>query len=234
MKETDTQQKAKQRQQEMSEAKLKAKGIFLDLDGTIVDSREAYYEAARTAFQAMGQKPPEAKAALEIPRRLERKQPLDDMIKGDTQKFLDVYLRTYYSITAEKTKPLPNVSTALETLSKKAKLSLITMRRVPKENIINELKHFAMAQYFTYIVTALDTHKPKPSPEALIKCVKAIDVQICDCIIVGDSISDIKAGNAAGAKTVAVLSGLFSREELANEHPNLILKDITALPNFIE
>jgi HAD superfamily hydrolase (TIGR01509 family) len=234
MKETDTQQKAKQRQQEMSEAKLKAKGIFLDLDGTIVDSREAYYEAARTAFQAMGQRPPEAKAALEIPRRLERKQPLDDMIKGDTQKFLDVYLRTYYSITAEKTKPLPNVSTALETLSKKAKLSLITMRRVPKENIINELKHFGMAQYFTYIVTALDTHKPKPSPEALIKCVKAIDVHICDCIIVGDSISDIKAGNAAGAKTVAVLSGLFSREELANEHPDLILKDVTALPNFIE
>jgi HAD superfamily hydrolase (TIGR01509 family) len=234
MKETGTQHKAKQRQQEMSKAKLKAKGIFLDLDGTIVDSREAYYEAARTAFQEMGQKPLEPEATLEIPRRLERKQPLNDIIKGDTHKFLDVYLRTYYSITAEKTRPLPNVSTALETLAKKAKLALITMRRVPKENIINELKHFGMAQYFTYIVTALDTHKPKPSPEALIKCVKAIDVQICDCIIAGDSISDIKAGNAAGAKTVAVLSGLFSREELANERPDLILKDVTALPNFIE
>ena len=234
MKETVTQQKAKQRQQEMSEAKLKAKGIFLDLDGTIVDSREAYYEAARTAFQAMGQKPPEAEATLEIPRRLERKQPLGDMIKGDTQKFLDVYLRTYYSITKEKTKLLPNVSTALEILSKKAKLALITMRSVPKENIVNELKHFGIAQYFTHIVTALDTRKPKPSPEALIKCVKAIDVQICDCIIVGDSISDIRAGNAAGAKTAAVLSGLFSREELAKERPDLILKDVNVLPKFIE
>jgi phosphoglycolate phosphatase-like HAD superfamily hydrolase len=37
-----------------------------------------------------------------------------------------------------------------------------------------------------------------------------------------------------GAKPVAVLSGLFSREELANERPDLILKDVTALPNFIE
>jgi beta-phosphoglucomutase-like phosphatase (HAD superfamily) len=36
--------------------KLKAKGIFLDLDGTIVDSTEAYIEAARIAFQAVGQK----------------------------------------------------------------------------------------------------------------------------------------------------------------------------------
>jgi phosphoglycolate phosphatase-like HAD superfamily hydrolase len=83
-------------------------------------------------------------------------------------------------------------------------------------------------------VTALDTHKPKPSPEALIKAVKALDVQICDCIIVGDSISDIRAGKAAGSKTVAVLSGLFSRQELAEENPDLIIKDVTVLPNFIE
>jgi HAD superfamily hydrolase (TIGR01509 family) len=145
-----------------------------------------------------------------------------------------VYLKTYYSVTTEKTKPLPNVSTALETLSTKAKLALITMRSVSKESIINELERFSMAKYFTYVVTALDTHKSKPSPEALIKCVKALDVQICDCIIVGDSISDIRAGKAAGAKTVAVLSGLFSRQELAKENPDLIIKDATALPNFIE
>jgi HAD superfamily hydrolase (TIGR01509 family) len=218
----------------MSVEKLKVNGIFFDLDGTIVDSREAYYEAARTAFQAMKQEPPETKVALEIPRMLERKQPINDIIKGDIHKFLQVYLKTYYSITSEKTKPLPNVSTALRILSTKAKLALITMRAFPKESIITELKHFSMAKYFTYVVTALDTHKPKPSPEALIKCVKALDVQICDCIIVGDSISDIRAGKAAGAKTVAVLSGLFSRQELAEENPDLIIKDVTVLPKFIE
>jgi len=42
----------------MNENRLKAKGIFLDLDGTIVDSTEAYIEAARIAFQTVGQKPP--------------------------------------------------------------------------------------------------------------------------------------------------------------------------------
>jgi HAD superfamily hydrolase (TIGR01509 family) len=234
MKEKANQHKAKQGQQSMSVTKLKAKGIFFDLDGTIVDSREAYYEAARTAFQAMGQEPPETGAALEIPRRLEQKQPINDIIKGDTHKFLHVYLKTYYSITTEKTKPVPNISTALEILSTKAKLALITMRSVPKESIIKELERFSIAKYFTYVVTALDTHKPKPSPEALIKCVKALDVQICDCIIVGDSINDIKAGKAAGAKTVAVLSGLFSREDFVKEHPDLIIKDATSLPNFIE
>lgn len=218
----------------MNTPKLKARGIFFDLDGTIVDSREAYYEAARTTFQAMGQAPPETKTALEIPRMLERNQPINHIIKGDSLKFLQVYLKTYYSITTEKTKLLPNVSNALETLSRRAKLALVTMRAFPKESIIKELECFRIAKYFTHVMTALDTHKPKPSPEAIIESVKVLDVRICDCIIVGDSISDIRAGKAAGAKTVAVLSGLFSRQELAEENPDLIIKDATVLPKFIE
>jgi HAD superfamily hydrolase (TIGR01509 family) len=218
----------------MSIGKLKPEGIFFDLDGTIVDSREAYYEAARIAFQTMGQEMPEKELVLEIPRKLERKQSINDVIKGESHKFLSVYLDAYYSITTEKTKLLPNVSTTLETLSTKAKLALVTMRAFPKENIMKELEAFEIAKYFTYVVTALDTHKPKPSPEALMKCVKALNVQISDCVIAGDSISDIRAGKAAGIKTVAVLSGLFSRRELAQENPDLIIKDVTVLPKFIE
>jgi HAD superfamily hydrolase (TIGR01509 family) len=218
----------------MSVEKLKVNGIFFDLDGTIVDSREAYYEAARIAFQAMGQEMPEKEVVLEITRKLERKQPIKDVVNGDLHEFLTSYLNAYYSITTEKTKLLPNVSTTLETLSAKAKLALVTMRAFPKENIIKELEGFNIAKYFSYVVTALDTDNPKPSPEALIKCVKALDVQMCDCAIVGDSISDVRAGKAAGSKTVAVLSGLFSRQELMEENPDLIIKDVTALPNFIE
>jgi HAD superfamily hydrolase (TIGR01509 family) len=218
----------------MSKAKLKAKGIFFDLDGTIVDSRDAYIAAAKTAFKTIGQKPPKAKTALEIPRRLEQNQPINDLVKtADIHKFLDVYLRTFYAISAEKTKPIPNIATTLETLSKKAKLALITMRSVPKKAITAELEHFGIAKHFTHIVTAQDTHKPKPSPEALIKTVKALDIQMCDCIIVGDSINDIKAGKNAGAKTIAVLTGLYTYQELANEHPDLILENATKLPNHI-
>jgi pyrophosphatase PpaX len=214
-------------------AKLKVKGILFDLDGTIVDSKQAYLEAARTAFQAIGQKPPTAQIALQIPKRLEQNQPINDLTRTDPQQFLDVYLRTFYAITEVKTKPIPNIRAALEILRQKAKLALVTMRNVPKTTITKELEKFGLAHYFSFVITAHDTSKPKPSPEALIKTIQAIDIQIRDCLIVGDSVTDIKAGKAAGAKTVAVLSGLFSYEELTPLSPDLILKDATQLPQYI-
>lgn len=217
----------------MVEVKLRAKGIFFDLDGTIVDSRDAYLEAAKTAFQAMGLKPPTLATALEIPRRLEQNQPINDIIKVDPSRFLPVYLSAYYAVSAEKTKPIHGIDAALELLSKRAKLALITMRNVPRKAVVAELEHFGIAKYFTYILTAQDTHKPKPSPEALIKTVRALDVQMCDCVIVGDSVNDVRAGKAAGTKTVAVLSGLFTCEELAREKPDLILEDATKLLGYL-
>ena len=218
----------------MNQKKLKVKGILFDLDGTIVDSKQAYVEAARAAFESAGQKPPETRDSLEIPRRLEQSLPINDIVRFDVQRFLDVYLKTYYNVTRTTTKLVPNVEAAMQVLSGKAKLALITMRFVPKTAVIEELERFGLAEYFTYVVTALDTHKPKPSPEALIKAVKALDVNMCDCVIVGDSVIDMRAGKAAGAMTVAVLSGLFSREELSRETPDLILKDVTELPLFLD
>jgi len=234
MKEKTNQHKTETETLRMNEVKLKAKAIFFDLDGTIVDSRDAYIEAARTAFQTMGLEPLEAKAALEIPRKLEQNQPINDIVKTDIHKFLTIYLKAYYAISKTKTKPIPNIATTLKTLSKKAKLALITMRSVPKKTVTAELEHFGIAKYFTHVVTALDTHKPKPSPEALTKCTNALHIQTHDCIIVGDSINDIKAGKAAGTKTIAVLSGLFTHKELAKQQPDLILKNATKLPNHIE
>jgi len=218
----------------MNENKLKVRGILFDLDGTIVNSREVYIQAAKTAFNKMGQGMLNTKTALEIPKRLEQNLPIDDMVNGEIKRFLDIYLRTFYKLAKAKTKPIPMVENALETLSRKAKLALVTMRFVPKEDVIEELEQFGLAKYFSYIVTALDTGKPKPSPEALIKCVRALDVQMCDCLMVGDSITDVRAGKAAGAATVAVLTGLFTREELSQENPDFILDNVTELPNIIE
>ncbi len=218
----------------MQDNKFNAKGIFLDLDGTLVDSTGAYIEAAEIAFKYLHQTPPQTAVLLEIPKRIEQHLPIDDITMGCTQQFLPVYLQAYHSITETKTKLLPNVESALKTLSTKSKLALITMRHVPNPVIRKELDYLGVAQYFSHIMTALDTAKPKPSPQALIRCVEALDLDMCDCIIAGDSVNDVRAGKAAGAKTVALLSGLYRQEELSKENPDLLLPDVTALPEHIE
>lgn len=214
--------------------KFKVKGIFLDLDGTLVDSTPAYIEAAKMAFRAVGKTPPPTEVLLELPKRVEQGRYIDDITQGTTDEFLPVYLDAYHAITDKETKLLPNVAATLEVLSKKAKLALITMRHVPNETLQKELDGYSIAKYFTHIVTALDTDKPKPDPEALIVCIERLDVDMCDCIIAGDSINDLRAGKAAGAKTIALLSGLYTKEELERENPDLVLADINELPDLIE
>jgi len=217
----------------MSQNRFKVKAIFLDLDGTLVDSNQAYFEAAQVSFQAVGLEPPEMKVALEIPKRMEQGFGIDDLMDRDLKKFQEVYLKAYYLFTEQKTRLIPNALATLEALSLKSKLALITMRHVPSQAIVKELQFFGIAKYFTRVMTALDTSKPKPSPEALFKCVQTLGVDMCDCLIVGDSVNDIRAGKAAGAKTVGVLSGLYYDEELAKECPDMILSDLTKLPSVI-
>jgi HAD superfamily hydrolase (TIGR01509 family) len=218
----------------MQKKKWKVKGILLDLDGTLVNSKKAYFEALKTAFNALKKNDFDANLILEIPKKLEQNLPINNLVKcRDIQKFLEIYLNAYNEVTISKTESIPKVSDTLKELSKKAKLALVTMRHASKENVLKELEKFGLAKYFQFVITGLNTQNPKPAPEALMKCGKHLNVPLSDCIVVGDSISDIKAGKNVGAKTVAVLSGIFSFEELTKEKPDLILENINHLLKWV-
>ncbi|MEM3770047.1 MAG: HAD family hydrolase [Candidatus Bathyarchaeia archaeon] len=215
--------------------KLKVEGIIIDLDGTLVDSREAYHEALAKAFETLGVKEFNPGLVLEIPRRLEQNLPIKVLLpKINVKKFLNAYLKAYYRLAEEKAKLLPNTQETLETLSRKARLALLTMRYAPCESIGKWLEKVGLARYFQCIVTALNTQFPKPSPKSLVDCAKRLDVEVSACAIVGDSVTDVRVGKNAGAKTVAVLSGIFTKEELEKEKPDLIIKDIGELPKFLD
>ena len=218
----------------MSEYKFNLKCIFLDLDGTIVDPRQAYLEAARIGFQAIGQEPPELKIAVEIPKRMEQNLSLEDLVHGDLDKFKLAYLRSYHEVTAGRAKLFPNTLGVIEVLSLKAKLSLITMRHVSNQAVIKELNGLGIGKYFSSVMTAFDTVKPKPSPEAIFSGIEKFNVDPCDCLIAGDSVNDIRAGKAAGIKTVGLLSGLYFYDELVRESPDMILADLSELLDFIQ
>ena len=107
--------------------KLKVKAIFFDLDGTIVDSKEAYLIALKTAWAKTGkQKSIDVELVTEIPKRLEQSLPINDLLKDiDTKKFLQEYLKAYYQATAMIAKPMPDISDILRMLSNKATSSVM-------------------------------------------------------------------------------------------------------------
>lgn len=217
--------------------KLHVKALLLDLDGTLVDSSEALKDAGRAGFLALGMSDfNDEKIAFEVARKLEQDLPIDDLFsnfqvgKEVEDRFLPAYLNAYYSAVISKTKPFPKMMETLVALSTRFPLALITLRYVVQEQIIDELEHLGLRKFFHAVVTALDVEKPKPSPDALLVAAKKLRVPVSNCAIVGDSIVDILAGKAAGAKTVGVLTGLFSRAELEALRPDLIIETIADLP----
>jgi len=223
----------------VNQRKLRVKALLIDLDGTLVDSTEAYVAAAKSGFATIGLDRFDVKTAREIAKRFELKLPLDDLFteihanRSMIRRFLEAYLNAYYAATLTKTKPLPNVHKTLQTLSRSFPLALITLRFISKEQVTGELRHLDFDKYFKAIVTALDVKKPKPYPDALLMGAERLGVPVGECTIVGDSIVDIRAGKSAGARTVAVLSGLFSEKELEKEKPDLIIENIGWLPKFL-
>jgi phosphoglycolate phosphatase len=213
------------------------KALLLDLDGTLVNSSEALKEAGKAGFIAIGLPDVhDEKIPFEVARRLEQDLPIDDLFsrfrvaKEIEERFLPAYLTAYYSAVTVKSKPFPQTKRTLQTLSQHFPLALITLRYVVREQILDELDHLGLAEFFRAVVTTLDVEKPKPFPDALLFAAKKLHVPIGDCAIVGDSIIDIQAGKAAGAKTIAVLTGLFSRAELEAQKPDLVIDDLTSLP----
>lgn len=217
------------------------KALLLDLDGTLVDSTEALKEAGKAGFAAIGfANFNDDNVAFEIARRLEQDLPIDDLFtrfhisREVEERFLPAYLNAYYSAVISKSKLFLNVKETLQALSQRFPLALITLRYVAREQVVDELRHLGIKKYFRVAVTALDVKKPKPFPDALLMAATKLNRPINACAIVGDSIVDIQAGKAAGAKTIAVLTGLFSREELEKEEPDLIIKEVNSLPDFLQ
>jgi len=219
--------------------RLKVKALLIDLDGTLVDATEALVEAAKHALSNIGFHRVSPQIGVEIARQLQSNLPLDNLLHEsgivgvNRQKFVTASLKAFHNLTLKKTKPIPHVHTTLHTLSQHMPLALVTRRIISQKQLAKELKSLQFTPYFQAIFTSQDVTQPQPSPEILLKAAQKLKVPIKECVVVTDSIVDIQAGKAAGIRTIAVLSGLFSRRELEKWKPNFILENINYLPDLL-
>ena len=78
------------------------------------------------------------------------------------------------------------------------------------------------------MVTAAEA-PAKPAPDGLLKCVKALGLLAEDCVYVGDSRLDIRAGKEAGLMTVGIQTGVAGKELLTEESPDYIVNGVSEL-----
>jgi phosphoglycolate phosphatase-like HAD superfamily hydrolase len=96
------------------------------------------------------------------------------------------------------------------------------------------LKSAGVEKLFEVIITSDDVPNRKPDPDPLLECARRFDVNPSKCVYVGDTRTDMKAGKAAGMKTVAVLTGFDDYDMLAKESPDAIIDSIRNLLEVIE
>jgi HAD superfamily hydrolase (TIGR01549 family) len=105
-----------------------------------------------------------------------------------------------------------------------------------RERVTSEIKEQRIESYFDSMVFGDDVgfEHGKPAPEPLLMALKRAHVDASDVLYVGDMVEDVLMGKKAGTKTAAVLCGFATPELLMRAKPDLVLRDVSALPKAIK
>ena len=109
----------------------------------------------------------------------------------------------------------------LKALRGRVKLALATMNNKPVIDYL--LEACGVSEFFDVVLSADEVIKPKPDPEIFLKCASRLGVFPEKCLVVEDSLFGVRAAKAARMTCIAALTGSFPREELEQEHPDLIV-----------
>lgn len=96
------------------------------------------------------------------------------------------------------------------------------------------LHYFDLADYFKRIATDQTCEHTKPYADPILWVAKELEVQPADCLMVGDTSVDIRAGKAAGAQTVGVLCGFGEEDELRKHGADMLLPSPADLVQVLE
>lgn len=217
------------------------RALIFDIDGTLVDSFEAYHRVFNQGIADFNAGP--------VPRDVLRdylakglslrdilqkvfSSPMDD---ATYEACREKILRLFKQAEIEGVKFFPGTEELFRSLEGKGiKIGIATGRTSSVEDEWLRFKRLGLDRYISAIVTSREVGHRKPAPDAIIECAKRMDVPIEKCIVVGDTESDIVAAKMSGAVAVAVTSGHENKEALLRAQPEIVLRDVNDLIAYLE
>lgn len=212
--------------------------FIFDLDGTLVDSVPDLASALNKALTDVGMATFDeatirnwvgngAKVLVE--------RGLSGSAKHSTTVSSELVDRTFqrflyhYELNVCRASTLyPNVYETLHALYAKGyTLALVTNK--PKKFIAPILKAFKVDAFFFLFIGGDSLKEKKPSPLPLKHVIKTLNVDVNECIMVGDSKNDILAANAAGMRSVGLTYGYNYGEDIGAHNPNWVFDDFSRI-----
>jgi phosphoglycolate phosphatase-like HAD superfamily hydrolase len=117
---------------------------------------------------------------------------------------------------------VPGVEEMLKLIQGRFPMSVVSAR--DEKSTMRFLKQFDLTKYFDPIVTGLSAPHTKPYPDPILLAAEKMGVRPQECLMIGDTTVDMRAGKAAGAQTLGVLCGFGEEPELRQLGADLILK----------
>ncbi len=212
--------------------------ILFDLDGTLAETDDHIIDALARRLGPLQRFFPNGDARPYVRRWVMRMEPVAawlltrlDTVDLDDDAFRMVkYARQMLGY--KKTTNLEIVAGAegaLRDLRSRYRLGLVTTR--DRASTLRFLKQHNLNDLFSTIICRDDVRRLKPHPEPIFKAAKSLEIAAEQCVMVGDTLADIRAARAANAASIGVLTGFGSKEDL--DEADVVLNSVVDLVRWL-
>ncbi|RWX73057.1 MAG: hypothetical protein Metus_1031 [Candidatus Methanosuratincola subterraneus] len=221
--------------------------VLFDLDGTLVDCIVPMEQILIRVLENLGVKAAEAKKkyVVENLRRilLQGNSPFDGFrllwrlgryLGMPPHKRVTMIIFAYRSLKAAfLDSPLfPQAKQVLNHLRDRGiAMGIVTTRSAKEAQYV--LKRHSIDGYFRIVVSRDLVKRGKPHPDPIIFALRKMGYRPDQAVMVGDMPTDIEAGKAAGAKTIALAIGIFN-DALRESGADLLATSLGEVPRLIE
>lgn len=211
--------------------KSRIKALCFDVDGTLSDTDDLYVQRVSKFFPRFLFKDPDHAARrfvmwVEAPGNA--LLGLADTLHLDDEMVAVInWLSRHRKHSDKKFLLVPGVDEMLKQLHGRYPMSVVSAR--DEKGTIRFLEQYGLTRYFDAIVTGLSAKYTKPYPDPVLLAAQKMNVAPENCLMIGDTTVDIRAGKSAGAQTLGVLCGFGEEPELRRFGADEIVEDTTML-----
>ncbi len=157
---------------------------------------------------------------------------LDEHLESQKKNLSNLLARRGWGLRSPTFWLIPQARQTLERLHGVYPMAVVSARDPQGTQAF--LNQFQLHPFFLAVAHAQTCRHTKPFPDPIQWAAREMGVAPEDCLMIGDTSVDIRAGKAAGAQTVGVLCGFGHEFELRRAGADLILPSTSDLVTILE